>query len=529
MTAPGIERRLKALRARGGRLVVVDPRRTETAALADLHVAIRPGTDALLLLALLHVLQADGLMKPGRLGGVVDGLEEVAAAARPYPPERVAAATGIEAGVIRRLARDFAASPRAVAYGRVGVSTQEFGGLAAWLLVVLNIATGNLDREGGAMFPSPAVDIHALADRLGVRGSFGRWRTRCRGLPEFGGEAPVASLAEEIEAPGRGQIRGLVTLAGNPVLSSPNGARLDRALAGLDFMLSVDFFVNETTRHAHLILPPTSPLEHDHFDIVFHALAVRNTVRYSPPLFDAPADARHDWQALLELSERLARAKGRHGLRSRLSHAALRRLGPRGLLRVLLRMGPTHLSLGRVEAALHGIDLGPLVPRLPEALRTPGRRVRLAPPPYLADLRRLGERLPALAASDGLVLIGRRDLRSNNSWMHNCEGLVKGRERCTLLMHPDDAVARGLADGQRVQVRSRAGSVQAPLRLTDAMRPGVVSLPHGWGHGRDAVRLRVAAAHAGVSSNDVTDEQAVDALSGTAVLSGVAVEVTASA
>jgi anaerobic selenocysteine-containing dehydrogenase len=531
MTAPGVARRLRAIRARGGRFIVVDPRRTETAALADRHLAIRPGTDAWLLLALLQTLFAEGLTRPGPAAAFTDGIEAIAEASRPFTPERAEPATGIAADRIRELARAFAAAPSAVCYGRVGVSTQAYGGLCQWLINVVNVVTGNLDRPGGAMFTRPAVDAVALAARIGQRGHFDKGRSRVRGLPEFGGEWPVAVLAEEIETPGPGQVRALLTSAGNPVLSTPNGARLERALAGLEFMVSIDFYLNETTRHAHLILPPTAALEHDHYDLVFHMLAVRNTARYSPALFPPPAHARHDWQVFLELSRRLASAKGRHGVVSRLAHATLGRLGPHGLIDLLLRAGPyggvrpfaRALSLRRLKGAPHGIDLGALEPCLPERLHTPGKRIAVAPAPLLLDLTRLAE---GRAESDGLRLIGRRHVRSNNSWMHNCARLVKGPERCTLLMHPDDARARQLAHGQRVRVTTRAGAVEVALELTDTMRPGVVSLPHGWGHHRRGARLGVARERPGVSLNDLTDEAAVDVLCGTAAFSGLPVNVS---
>jgi anaerobic selenocysteine-containing dehydrogenase len=534
MTAPGIERRLKDLKARGGRLVVVDPRRTETAAIADLHVPIRPGTDALLVLALLHVLFAEGLVRPGALAEFTDGIDEVRALVAPFTPESVEGATGVSAGVARRIARDFAACEAAVAYGRVGVSMQEFGGLASWLLNVLNVVTGNLDRPGGAMFTRPAVDLVAFSARVGQRGHFDKGRSRVRGLPEFGGEYPVAALAEEMETPGAGQIRALVTSAGNPVLSTPNGRRLDRALAGLEYMVSIDPYLNETTRHAHLILPPTTALEHDHYDVVFHTLAVRNTAKHSPALFAPAPDARHDWQIMLGLARRLDARKGRLGWRARATYAVLGRLGPTGLVDVLMRSGPygswrsplRGLSLRRLRRAPHGVDLGGLEPCLPGRLYTRDRRIRLAPDRFVRDLERL--RASAVAADDGLRLIGRRDLRSNNSWMHNSLRLVKGRDRCTLLMHPDDAGRRGLLDGQRVRVSSRVGSVEAAVQLTPDVMPGVVCLPHGWGHDREGARLGVARAHAGVSFNDLSDDQCVDALCGTARFSGTPVEVRAS-
>ncbi|HET9315555.1 MAG TPA: molybdopterin dinucleotide binding domain-containing protein, partial [Vicinamibacteria bacterium] len=341
--------------------------------------------------------------------------------------------------------------------------------------------------------------------------------------------------AEEIDTPGPGQIRALVTSAGNPVLSTPNGRRLERALAGLEFMLSIDIYVNETTRHAHLILPPTDALEHDLYDVVFHVLAVRNTVRYSPALFAPPADTRHDWQIFLELAGRLDDLAGRGGWRRRALHAALRRLGPSGLIDLLLRTGPygfarrglAGLSLRRLRRSPHGIDLGPLQPCLPERLFTRDRRIDLAPARFVADLERL-KKHPAEVPEDGwLRLVGRRDLRSNNSWMHNSERLVTGRDRCTLLVNADDAGRRGWREGQRVRVQSRVGTVEASVQITEDIMPGVVSLPHGWGHHRSGTRLSVAHAHAGVSLNDLTDDQSVDALCGTASFSGTPVRVVA--
>jgi anaerobic selenocysteine-containing dehydrogenase len=525
MTAPGIAGRLAALRKRGGRLVVVDPRRTETAAVADLHLRVRPGGDAALLLGLLHVLFAEKLARPGRLAAMADGLDHLAAIAARFPPERVAARTGVDAGAIRALARDLAAARSAACYGRVGTATQEFGGLASWLVLALAIVTGNLDREGGSMFTSPAVDIVALQARLGMRGSFGRFRSRVRSLPEFGGELPCATLAEEIDTPGDGQIRGLVTFAGNPVLSTPNGGRLERALPGLDFMVSVDIYRNETTRHAHLLLPSSFGLERDHYDAIFYALAVRNAARYAPPLVAPPPGVRDDWDILLDLARALHARSGRArrglGLALRLAHA----LGPRRILDLLLRLGPRRLSVRALERSPHGLDLGPLVPRLPERLYTRGKRIRLVPEVFERDLPRLEASLSESPAANALLLLGRRQLRSNNSWMHNSLRLVKGPAACTLLLHPDDAAARGLSTGDAAVVRSRVGEVRVPVAITDDVARGVACLPHGWGHRREGVALRVARDHAGASVNDLTDETHLDALSGNAAFTGVSVTV----
>ncbi|HVK78185.1 MAG TPA: molybdopterin oxidoreductase family protein [Kofleriaceae bacterium] len=535
MTAPDVKARLKAIQARGGQVVVVDPRRTETAELADRHLFIRPGTDAVFLLSLLHVLYAERLVQPGRLADFTDGVDELGRLAARFAPEVTAAATGIAPDDVRAVARAFAAAPRAVCYGRLGVCTQEFGGLAAWLCYAVNVVTGRLDAPGGLMFTTPAVDILPLARRIGFEGGYARWTSRVRGLPEFGGELPVVTLAEEIETPGPGQLRALITVAGNPVLSSPNGRRLDAALAGLDFMVSIDPYLNETTRHAHVILPPTSPLERSHYDLALAAFAVRNVAKYSPPLFARGDDQRHDWEICAELLTRLQVPAGPLGVVRKAARRALLALGPEAILEAGLRTGPhglrkgtAGLSLAKLRAQPHGVDLGALEPRLPARLNTPGRRVVLCPSIYVSDLPRLEARLAEWSrprAAGELTLVGRRHLRSNNSWLHNSARLVKGKPRCTLLMHPADAAARGLGAGDRVRLASRAGAIVVPVELTDEMMPGVVSLPHGWGHDRPGTRTTVATAHAGASINDVTDETFLDLLSGTAALSGVTVMV----
>jgi anaerobic selenocysteine-containing dehydrogenase len=517
MTAPGIERRLADLRARGGKLVVVDPRRTETAGVADEHHFIRPGTDALLLMAMVHTLLDGGHARPGRLAKLSVGKDELARVARPFTPERVAPVTGIAADVIRRLSRELAASPAGVVYGRVGVCQQEFGALGAWLLNVLNAITGNLDREGGSMFTTPAVDLVRLGALLGQRGSFARYHSRVRGLPEFGGELPVACLAEEIEA---GNIKALVTIAGNPVSSAPSGDRLGRALETLDTMVSVDIYRNETTRHATVLLPTTFGLEREHFDLALSLVAVRNFARWSSPVFEAPPGVRDDWTVLSDLACAVAT-----GLPARVVARAARALGPRRIFDLAMRAGPHEVTVDALERAPHGVDLGALEPRLPSVLHTPGKRVHLAPKRFLDDVPRLHALLDRARVEGELVLIGRRSLRSNNSWMHNSHRLVKGRSRCTLLMHPSDAGSRGLVSGAFVRLRSRVGEVRVPLEVTGDIAPGVVSLPHGWGQGREGVELRVAREQVGASINDVTDDARVDALSGTAAFSGTPVQV----
>jgi anaerobic selenocysteine-containing dehydrogenase len=518
MTVPDFPARLRGLKARGGRMVVVDPRRTETAKAGHEHHFVRPGTDAFVLLAMLHVLFEEGLTAPPPY---VDGLDEVRSAVLPFTPERAETASGLPADVVRRLARELAAAESAAVYGRVGVSTQEFGLLATWAVQLLNLVTGNLDRPGGVMLTRPAVD--AVGRGLVGRGHHDRWRSRVRGLPEFGGELPVATLADEISTPGTGQVRALLTVAGNPVSSTPDGKRLGEAIAGLDFVAAVDLYVNETTRHADVILPPTSALERDHYDLVFHVLAVRNTARFTPALFEKPKGALHDWEIYREIVLRTQRRLDAKGpLKRRLVQQARLRVSPTRTIDLLLRTDKARLSVARLRKG--PVDLGPLEPCLPERLMTPGHRVVAAPRQVLDDLDRL-DAVPA--HTGGLLLIGRRHQRDNNSWMHNAPRLTKGRARHQLLMHPDDLAERGILDGTVVRVASAVGEVDVEVQASTDMMPGVVSLPHGYGHRQRGVRLAHAVGLPGASMNDLTDPSVLD-VSGNAVLSGVPVTVSPS-
>jgi anaerobic selenocysteine-containing dehydrogenase len=519
-TVPDVKKRIKDLKKRGGKLVVIDPRRTETAELASEHHFIKPGTDALLLLAIFNTLFAENLANPGRLADFVTGLEEVATATADFTPELAAQHCGIDGATIRGIARDLAGAGAGICYGRMGVSTQEFGTLCQWLIQLINIATGHLDKPGGSMFTLPAVDQVANVGR----GGFGRHHSRVRGLPEFDREIPAATMAEEILTEGENRVRTLFTGAGNPVLSTPNGRLLDKALETLDFMVSLDPYINETTRHAHIILPPTSPLEHDHYDIGFHTNAIRNTARMNEPVFAKPEGALHDWEIFNALGTRLGALLNQPGRETPPPHQIMDfslQSGPYSA-----QQGSEHeLSLEKLQQHPSGIDLGPLQPMLPERLCTPDKTIDCATPEPLADLARLRA---TLAESDHrLRLIGRRHVRSNNSWMHNFHRLVKGRNRCTLMMHPDDMAARNITDGHTVTVRSRAGEVQLPVEASNDIMVGVVSIPHGFGHDRSGIRMGIAGEHAGVSCNDVTDELALDALSGNAAVNGVPVEVVA--
>ncbi|MFD7426646.1 molybdopterin oxidoreductase family protein [Streptomyces sp. NPDC059818] len=561
-TAPDFPGKLKALRRRGGGLTVVDPRRTRTARLADRHVAIRPGTDALLLAAVTHVLFEEKLTDPGALADHVQGIDQVAEAVRDFPPEAVAAACDVDAGTIRTIARELAAAPTAAVYGRIGSCTVEHGTLASWLVDVLNILTGNLDRPGGALFPLSAT---ARAPRPAAPGkgfALGRWSSRVSGHPEAKGELPISALAEEITTPGEGRIRALIVLAANPVLSAPDGDRLDRALAdGLDFMVSVDPYLNETSRHADVLLPPPPPSQSAHFDFAFNTLAVRNQVRYTRPAVPLDADRMDEGEILARL---VLAVSGMHGAEpdavdamvidrtlgktvadphspvhgrapAELAAALTGRTGPERRLDLMLRLGPygdgfgadpDGLTLERLLARPHGIDLGPLASRVPEILTTRSGRVELFPAPIAADLPRLRAALAVRTDPDALVLIGRRHLRSNNSWMHNVAALTGGSNVCTLQMHPEDAARLGLADGAAATVTADGGELTAPVEITDGVRTGVVSLPHGWGHSRPGTRMSVAAATPGVNVNQLLDGTRLDPLSGTAVLNGIPVTVT---
>jgi len=586
-SAPNVRGRLKALRERGGRFILFDPRRTETALMADEHHFIRPGRDWLLLLSLLHVVFDEKAVRWRAAQGLVKGWDELAALVLPFSPEATAPETGIPVQVVRGIAQSLCAASSAAVYGRMGVATSAHGALSAWLIYVLNTVTGNLDRPGGVMFSQPAIDVVGLTGALGLRGSFDSWRSRVRGLPEFNNEMPAQTMAEEILTPGPGQVRGMIIHAGNPVLSVPNGGQLDTALSSLEFMVSIDFYLNETSRHAHIILPPTGPLERGYFPLGMSALSVRNTARYSAALIPREQDALHDWEILAEL---IARFKGRSSWSRWWADSQLwrlRRAGDEGLLDALIRWGPygsgsgwfrsivRHLEapglagiaarggrglasrvlratrrgrqladattlggLGRrwkpnqsvqldfqtLARHRHGLDLGPLQPMLSQRIFHRDGRMDLAPECFVEEVRRL-QGLVRQDDQSAFLLIGRRHSTSNNSWMHNFPRLTKGGDRCDLWMSPADALKTGIVDGQTVRVVRGIRQIELAVRLTSNMMPGVVSMPHGWGHHRPGCQQRVAERHPGVSMNDLLDADSVDEFSGTAQLNGVEVHI----
>ena len=516
MTVPDFPQRVRDLKARGGRMVVLDPRRTETAKVATEHHFVRPGTDALVLLAMVHVLFEEGLTTPP---AYVDSVDRVGDLVAEFTPERAEAASGLPAETVRRLARELAGAERAAAYGRMGLSTQGFGTVCQWAVHLLNVLTGNLDREGGVLFPEPAVDI--VGRRIVGPGHHDVWRSRVRGIPEFAGELPAAAMREEIETPGEGQVRAMVTVAGNPVLSTPDGRGLARALDSLDFMVAVDIYLNETTRHADVVLPPTTALERDQYDLVFHGFAVRNSARFTPAVFAKAEDARHDWEIFGALAERVQARLG-VGLKDRLAAKARFAASPATIVAGLLQTGG-RTSMRALRKRPEGVDLGPLRPTLPERLQTEDHRIDLAPELVVADLDRLRDATPEVGPGE-LLLIGRRHRQDCNSWLHNTERLTRGRRRHHLLMHPADLAERGLTDGAVVRVSSRVGSVDVEVSGVDDLMPGVVSLPHGYGHQVAGTRLRHAATVPGVSINDLTDPELLD-VSGNAALNGVPVTV----
>ena len=530
MSTPNVKKLLQNIRQRQGRVVVVDPRRTRTAEAADEHFFIRPGTDVFLLLAFVHTLFEEELARPNHVWRFTDGITILKKAVLPYSPERVADRVQIPAEAIRRLVRDFAGADSAICYGRLGVSTQQFGSLCHWLINAINILTGNMDSAGGVMFPLPAIDFVRLLKR---EAKALRWQSRVRGLPEVAGDLPTAALAEEILTEGEGQVRALITIAGNPASSAPNVARMNEALARLDFMVAVDIYLNETTRHADIILPPAAGLEVMHYDFVLNIVAIRNVANYSPPVFPIGPDQRYDWQVLLELQKRLERG---NPLLLKAKHAVLSWLTPGHRLNLGLLFGPygklggrfldpNGLSLPVLKENPHGIDLGPLQPCLPGRLFTPDKRIQLLPPSLLPFLDQVEAALESDIPNGRFQLIGRRHLRSNNSWMHNSKRLMKGPPRCTAIIHPDDAARLQAQDGQLVTVRSAVGSIQLPVEVSDEVLPGVISIPHGWGHDQDGMRLEVASWYPGVNVNALTDEQLTDGPTGNAVFNGVWVEV----
>ncbi len=560
MVAPGIADRIKQVRKRGGKVIVIDPRRTETAEIADEHHAIRPGTDAFLLFAMLDTLFSEGRVKLGRAQGLVKGLDELRGLAAEFPAERVANITGLAPDTIRRLAREFAAAPQGVIHGRTGTCTQRFGSVSGWLIDALIVLTGNLDRPGGAMFTNGGIPMPLLFNETFKDGvaPLGRWHSRVGKLPESIGMLPTAALADEILVPGEGQVRALVTQAGNIALSNPNGAKLARAFESLEFMLSFDIYVNETTRHADIIIPGPSYAEHSDFAAVTPYESCRKYIKWAPPIFAPEAGTPHDWEifagiaarlqglSVAELEERYVRrllekalAEGRRECREVSLEAARAAIGespgPDRLFDIMLRSGPygdafgavaDGLNLDRLRQHPHGLDLGPLTEQLPKVLKTPDGLIDLTPPLLVADVQRMREALGESRPDGALLMIGRRHARSKNAWMHNVRLLTKGKDPCTLLMHPRDAAALGLSDGARAALSTAVDRIIVPVEISDEVMPGVVSLPHGWGHGMPGTRQGVANAHAGVNANAIIDEAALDVPSASTILNGVPVNVT---
>jgi anaerobic selenocysteine-containing dehydrogenase len=531
MTVPHIKRRLKAIQSRQGKVVVIDPKQSETADMSSEHHFIKPGTDALLLLAMINTVFATNKEAPARLLEFAPQLLDVKDYILPYTPHKVATKIGMTAAQIEQLVSDFCAAESAVCYGRMGASVQAFGTLTQYLIMLFNMLTGNLDKPGGMMFTQPAADFLPHSGR----GSIGNFHTRVRKLPAFAGEFPVSALAEEMTTLGEGQIKAMVIGAGNPVLTTPNGQQLDAAFENLDFVVAVDFYMTETTRHANIILPPVTALERDHYDIVFHNFAVRNSSKYSPAIFPPEANSKTDWQIYLGLAERLDKLNGLPTDKYQL----LWDKKPTGVVDDMLQMGRYQhagkpISIKTLLDLPHGIDLGPLQADLPGAIFHNDKKIDMSFDYFMPDLTRVDKHFFEIDLPDdnSLQLIGRRHLKTNNSWLHNSKRMVKGTNnglsRCTAQIHPDDATKFAIQDKQMINVKSRVGEISLPAEITHKIMPGVISIPHGWGHNKKGMRWKTAEQHAGVSVNDLTDEMVIDELSGNAVLNGVPVWIEAS-
>ncbi len=527
MSGCGPIEKIKTIQNRGGKVILFDPRATETSRVVDEHYFIKPGTDVFFLMGMLHLIQKNNWIQIDCLEEHISGLEKLKGIADEFTPEMVEKMTGVPKAILLKLTKEYVLSDRAVMYGRMGMSTQEYGGLCHWLTSVLNILTNHFDREGGAMFPKPAVD---LKRQKGWHKSDGRWHSRVRNLPEFDGELPVSVMAEEMTTEGEGQIRGLITFAGNPALTTPNAKRLNKALPNLDFMVSIDIFMNETTQHADIILPPPSHLEIDHYDLIFNHFAVSNNAKFSSRLFEPKKGQQYDWQIAKALVKRFSKVSKYK------SSLPFRYLNPRQLLNISLKLGPygswsspsrwfNGLNLKKLIASKHGINFGALQPRIPEVLNTPDGKIQIASDVFLDQVKTLIpilKKTPAQRPSNEFQLIGRRHLRSNNSWMHNVEELIRGKNRCTVMMLAEDAEALGLQNEELVSIKSETGEIEIPVEITNSMMSGVVSIPHGFGHRQKGTRLSVASKghHAGVSVNDITDHNRLDALTGNAAFSG---------
>ena len=518
LTAPGFPQKIKSIQKRGGKVINIDPRFTETSKISSQHLYINPGKDALFLLSLLHVIFDQGIEEKTHLSNYLKGLEEIKEIVKEYSPKKTALLIGIDSLEIQKIAKDFMNSKTAVCYGRMGVSTQEYGGICQWLINVLNIVTNNMDKVGGAMFTKPAIDLVYMTGIQGKVGNFDRYRSRVHNLPEYSGELPVATLADEILTEGEGQIKMFICTAGNPVLSAPNGKKMEKALEKLDFMVSIDIYLNETSKYANIILPTTNGLETLHYDLVFHQLAIRNTAKLSEVLFEKDENQKHDWQILNELTERITEKKNS--------------LTPEMMLDNMFQYSPykeANLSVNKLKENPNGIDLGSLQPLLIKRIFTVDKKINISPKIFIDDLKRLNKELYKDTKEEEtkypFALIGRRHLRNNNSWMHNSKLLMKGKNRCTVLMSSKDANNLSITDHQKIKIISNVGSIELPVEISDEMKEGVLSIPHGFGHNRNGTKIKLAEENAGESINDLTDDNKIDKLTGNANFSGTRVKV----
>ena len=517
MTCPDFWQRMKTVIQRGGKIIVIDPRKTETARKASEHLFIKPETDALFLLAMIHTIFDTGLENLRHLSNHVKGLETIREMAKDFPPESVAKKTGIPAERIRKLAVEMASANHAVCYSRMGACTQSFGGLNIWLTYILNLITGNFDREGGVMFTQPAFDLVKNTSKKNRPDNYGKYKSRVWSFPYYNSEFPAATMADEILTAGEGQIKAMVTIAGNPILSTPNGGQLEKAFESLEYFVAIDIYLNSTTRHADLILPGCSALEVAQYDIAFSNLAIRNVVKYAPPLFEKEDNQRYDWEILRTLT-------------AKLSGQPESPFTPEMMLDYGFQNGPhkeKNISIQNLIEHPHGIDLGPLKSCLIDRIETKDDKIDLAPDIFIQDLPRLKFTLKEVENNTEFPfqMIGRRLLRSHNTWTHNSHRLTKGRNECTLLINSEDAANLNIQNGEEVMVCSEIGAIPIEAEISDEMMVGVVSIPQGWGHGKKGVKLSVAGKKPGVSINDLTDHRRIDQLTGNAALNGMRVQV----
>jgi formate dehydrogenase len=533
LTAPRIRHQLDEIVERGGRVVVVDPRRSETARQYE-HVPVQPDSDAQLLLSLLHVIFDEHLEDTAAITEQSTGTQLLRNAAAEHPPEATESATGVPADTVRALARDIAAAESAAIYGRTGSCLGRHGTLVSFLLDALGLVTGNLDRPGGLVFGRPVIALDEVAHRGGLD-SYGKVHSRIGGFPDVLGAMPASLMAEEITTPGDGQMHALFVSAGNPVMSVPDGDKLTRALVELDLLVSIDLYVNETNKHADYVLPAATFLEREDLPIAFLGFYTTPFIQWTEPVVAPRGEARDEWETIDDIAGELGIVPLPIPQLRMLGRRLTRWLTPQRLVELLLRTsaqgdlfglrrGKLNLDVLRKHPSGIVVDEQIATGVLRKRIYTRDKRVNLQP----QQLREALDRLRDLGGADSggefpLRLIGLRELRSHNSWMHNSPMLMRGKRTHAARVHPDDAVAHGLSDGGGVRITSKHGSLEVAVKVTDEIVAGTVALPHGWGHHGG---WQVANAAGGANSNVLAGSAVEDLepLAGMAFLNGIRVK-----